>query len=48
LAEALGTVLLQRLFEAKWIVRVDRMRAVRIKHKGQEQLSKLLGVKFNA
>jgi DNA-binding transcriptional ArsR family regulator len=48
LAGALGTVLLQRLFELKWIVRVDRTRAVHITYKGQEQLSKLLGVKLNA
>ena len=48
LAGALGTVLLQRLFELKWIVRVDRTRAVRITYKGQEQLSKLLGVRFHA
>jgi hypothetical protein len=45
---ALGTVLLQGLFEVKQFVRVDRMRTVRITHRGQEQLSRLLGVKFDA
>lgn len=46
LAGALGTRLLQRFFELKWVVRVDRTRAVRVTHKGQEQLGKLLGIDF--
>lgn len=48
LAGALGTALLQRLFELRWIVRVDKTRAVRVTHKGQEQLGKLLGVQFKS
>lgn len=46
LAGALGTALLQRFFELKWLVRIDRTRAVRVTHKGQEQLGKLLGIDF--
>ncbi len=48
LAGALGTALLQRLFDLKWIARVDKTRAVRVTHKGQEQLGKLLGIEFSA
>ncbi|MBV9770031.1 MAG: helix-turn-helix transcriptional regulator [Bryobacterales bacterium] len=46
LAGALGTALLQRFFEMRWIVRVDKTRAVRVTTKGQEQLRKLLGIDF--
>ncbi len=46
LAGALGTALLQRFFELKWVVRIDKTRAVRITHKGQEQLSKMLAINF--
>ncbi len=46
LAGALGTALLQRFFEMKWVVRIDKTRAVRVTHKGQEQLTKLLGIGF--
>lgn len=48
LAGALGTALLNRLFDLKWIARLDKTRAVRITHKGQEQLRKLLGIEFSA
>lgn len=48
LAGAFGTALLERLFELKWIVRVDKTRAVRVTHKGREQLGKLLGITFNS
>jgi DNA-binding transcriptional ArsR family regulator len=44
LAGALGTALLQRFFELRWVARMDRTRAVRVTHKGQEQLGKLLGI----
>jgi DNA-binding transcriptional ArsR family regulator len=46
LAGALGAALLERLFELKWIARVDRTRAVRVTHKGREHLGKLLGITF--
>jgi DNA-binding transcriptional ArsR family regulator len=46
LAGALGTALLQRSLELKWIVRVDRTRVIRVTHKGQEQLGKLLGIEL--
>ncbi len=42
IAGALGTALLQLYFESNWIARMDRTRAVRITHRGHEQLSKLL------
>lgn len=48
LAGALGTALLQRLFELKWLVRGNHSRAVRLTLTGQEQLGKLLGADFNA
>jgi DNA-binding transcriptional ArsR family regulator len=44
LAGTLGTALLQRFFELKWVARIDKTRALRVTHKGQEQLSKLLGI----
>ncbi len=44
LAGALGTALLQRFFELRWVARMDRTRAVRVTHKGQEQLGNLLGI----
>ena len=47
LAGTLGTVLLDRLFKLRWIVRVDKTRAVRVTHKGREQLGKLLGIEFS-
>lgn len=46
LAGPLGTALLQRFFELRWLARVDRTRAVRVTHKGQEQLRRLLGIDF--
>jgi len=46
LAGALGTALLERLFELKWLARIGKTRAVRVTHKGQEQLSRLLGIRF--
>ncbi len=46
LAGALGTALLEQLFELKWLARIGKTRAVRVTHKGQEQLSKLLGIRF--
>lgn len=46
LAGALGTALLQRFFEMKWVARMDKTRAVRVTSKGQEELRKLLGVDF--
>ena len=46
LAGALGTALLQRFFEMRWIARIDKTRAVRVTTKGQEQLRKLLGIDF--
>jgi len=46
LAGALGTALLQQFFHLKWVARMDRTRAVRVTHRGQEQLGKLLGIDF--
>jgi DNA-binding transcriptional ArsR family regulator len=46
LAGALGTAMLEQFFERKWMARIGKTRAVRITHKGQEQLSKLLGIRF--
>lgn len=46
LAGTLGAALLQRFFELKWVVRIDKSRALRVTHKGQEQLGKLLGIDF--
>jgi DNA-binding transcriptional ArsR family regulator len=46
LAGALGTALLHRFFETRWIARLDKTRAVRVTTKGQEQLRKLLGIDF--
>lgn len=46
LAGALGTALLHRFFEMKWLVRVDKTRLVRVTSKGQEHLRKLLGIEF--
>ncbi len=46
LAGALGTALLQQFFELKWMAQIGKTRAVRVTHKGQEQLSKLLGIRF--
>lgn len=46
LAGALGTALLERFFELKWMARIGQTRAVRVTHKGQEQLNKLLGIRF--
>jgi DNA-binding transcriptional ArsR family regulator len=46
LAGTLGVALLQRFFELKWMARIGATRAVRVTHKGQEQLNKLLGIKF--
>jgi len=46
LAGALGTALLERLFELKWLARIGKTRAVRVTHKGQEQLNRLLGIRF--
>ncbi|HZR28882.1 MAG TPA: helix-turn-helix transcriptional regulator [Terriglobales bacterium] len=46
LAGALGTELLQQFFELKWMARIGKTRAVRVTHRGQEQLSKLLGIRF--
>jgi DNA-binding transcriptional ArsR family regulator len=47
LAGALGTILLEKLFTLKWVVRVDNTRAVRVTHKGREELGKLLGIEFS-
>lgn len=46
LAGPLGTALLQRFFDMKWLVRIDKTRKVRVTTKGQEQLHKLLGIDF--
>jgi DNA-binding transcriptional ArsR family regulator len=46
LAGALGAALLERLFELKWMARLDRTRAVRVTHQGRDHLGKLLGVTF--
>jgi DNA-binding transcriptional ArsR family regulator len=46
LAGVLGTELLQRFFQMKWVARIDKTRAVRVTTKGQEQLRKLLGIEF--
>jgi DNA-binding transcriptional ArsR family regulator len=46
LAGALGTALLNRFFDLQWLARIGKTRAVRVTHKGQEQLGKLLGIKF--
>jgi DNA-binding transcriptional ArsR family regulator len=45
LAGALGTALLRRLLELKWLVRMNEPRTVRVTHEGQRQLEALLGVK---
>ena len=47
LAGALGTILLDKLFTLKWVVRVDKTRAVRVTHKGRDELGKLLGIEFS-
>jgi DNA-binding transcriptional ArsR family regulator len=47
LAGALGTAFLNRLLTLKWVVRMDKTRAVRITHKGREQLGELLGIEFS-
>lgn len=44
LAGTLGTVLLNRLFKLKWVVRVGETRAVRVTQKGKGELGKLLGI----
>jgi DNA-binding transcriptional ArsR family regulator len=46
LAGPLGTALLQRLFEMKWLARIDKTRIVRATIKGQEHLHYLLGIEF--
>ena len=46
LAGPLGTALLQRFLALKWLVRIERTRAVRVTAKGQERLHKLLGIEF--
>ncbi len=46
LAGALGTALLEQFFELKWMARIGKTRAVRVTHKGQEQLGKLLRIRF--
>jgi DNA-binding transcriptional ArsR family regulator len=46
LAGALGTALLERFFTLEWMARVGKTRAVRVTHKGQEQLNRLLGIRF--
>lgn len=46
LAGALGTALLQRFFEMRWVARVDKTRVVRVTNKGQEQIRRLLGIEF--
>ena len=46
LAGALGTALLQQFFALKWMAQIGKTRAVRVTHKGQEQLSKLLAIRF--
>jgi DNA-binding transcriptional ArsR family regulator len=48
LAGALGTALLHRMFELKWITRIDKTRAVRVTQKGREQLGKLLELELPA
>jgi DNA-binding transcriptional ArsR family regulator len=47
LAGTLGAALLQRFFELKWVARIDKTRALRVTHKGQYQLSKMLEIDFN-
>jgi DNA-binding transcriptional ArsR family regulator len=46
LAGALGTAMLEQFFALKWMARIGKTRAVRVTHKGQEQLHKLLGIRF--
>jgi DNA-binding transcriptional ArsR family regulator len=45
LAGALGTALLRRLLELKWLARTKEPRAVRVTHEGQRQLEAQLGIK---
>lgn len=44
LAGLLGTALLHRFFELKWVAHIEQTRAVRITHEGQRQLGNLLGI----
>jgi DNA-binding transcriptional ArsR family regulator len=46
LAGPLGTSLLRRLLELKWLVRMNEPRAVRVTHEGQRQLETCLGIKM--
>ena len=48
LAGRLGTALLQRLFELKWVVRIDKTRIVRVTTRGQEHLHQLFGIEFKS
>jgi DNA-binding transcriptional ArsR family regulator len=45
-AGALGTMLLDRFLELKWLARVDGSRAVRVTIQGQEELRKQMGLLF--
>src|SRR6185369_6393454 len=44
-AGELGSRLLERFLELKWIARVGETRAIRVTHRGQEELRRQLGLK---
>lgn len=44
IAGALGAAMLHRMFELKWLVRIDDTRAVRFTVKGQEELGRSLDI----
>jgi DNA-binding transcriptional ArsR family regulator len=46
LAGPLGSALLEQFFVLKWMARIGKTRAVRVTHKGQERLTRLLGIRF--
>ncbi len=42
----LGSLLLRRFLELKWIARIDESRAVRITHRGQEEFRRHFGIRL--
>src|SRR5581483_332771 len=45
-AGVLGTLLLERLLEMRWLARIEGTRAIRITHRGQDELRKQMGLEF--
>ncbi len=45
-AGMLGALLLDRFLELKWVARIEGTRAVRITHRGQEELGRQIGLKI--